>query len=290
MKKTFIILSIIATIFLLGCSEIEVTAELSEQASESVDNEESMILTEEATDSEESEALPEETTGSEEKETPTEGTAANAESRLALELKATDNPRIDELLNLSGTYTDSVGNVDQYVYQIPQFHADSDDATVLNKKILNDVYDMIEVELEAMSGGYSLFCYSITYEVIEYGEIVSILVTAPYPNDCVSYYAYSYDFENHKEVTNTEILATNGITEEDFISEALRREREHFQRQISDMYLDMSEAEMNEYMLSAITETTVDLPMYIDSDGTLNVYVPFPSIAGAEWYYSLEKF
>ena len=36
--------------------------------------------------------------------------------------------------------------------------------------------------------------------------------------------------------------------------------------------------------------TTPDLPMYLDEDGILKVYIPFPSLAGASWYYHLCDF
>lgn len=290
MKKAFIILSVIATISLLGCSETEVTSELSELVSETVDNEESENLTGEATGSDESEVLPEETTGSEENEISTEETAGNVEAQLTLELKGTDNPRIDELLNVSGTYTDIVGNVNQYVYQIPQFHADSESAKTVNERIVEDIYDNIYDEIVSMEGGYSLFCYSFTYEVVTYGDIVAIIISAPYPNDCVQYYAYSYDFGQDKEVTNAEMLAMYDWTDDAFIEEACRREKEYFKRQISDIYPDMTEEDVDYYIQSAIYETTVDLPMYIGTDGILYVYLPMPSVAGAEWYYGLEQF
>ena len=36
--------------------------------------------------------------------------------------------------------------------------------------------------------------------------------------------------------------------------------------------------------------TTSDLPMYIDENGILKIYIPFPSVAGTNWYYQLIDF
>ena len=109
---------------------------------------------------------------------------------------------------------------------------------------------------------------------------------APYPNDCRYYYAYTYDFENDKEVTNTELLAMNNMTADTFVEEACRMEEEHFMNMANNMGMTESE-EIEFYLEPAREDTTAELPMYLDEKGVLNVYVPFPSIAGASYYYTL---
>lgn len=291
MKKVFIILSVIASVFLIGCNAREVVFELPEQVSENVENTKDDVLSEEESNNDADDTLLEEAMEDfVDNEITSEGTEGNTDTELPLELQSTDNPKVNVILNLSGTYTDMVGNTDNYLYQIPQFNADSDSAKLLNERIVEDLYDVINDEVQTMPTGCSLFCYKVTYEVIEYDNIVAVIASVPYPNDVVLRYAYSYDFTNNKEVINTELLAMRGITEEDFITESLRREKEYFQRQVDSVYPGMAEEEMNAWMQSAINDTTVDLPMYMGADGTLNVYVPFPSLAGADWYYSLEQF
>lgn len=290
MKKIFIILSVIASVLLVGCNAREVVSELPEQVSETVEITEDDV-TSEVESNTTGDALLEETM--EEffgNETSSEENIGNIGTELPLELQSTDNSKVNVILNLSGTYTDIVGNTDNYVYQIPQFNADSDSAKVLNERIVEDLYDVINDEVQTMPTGCSLFCYSVTYEVVEYDNIVAIIASVPYPNDVFLRFAYSYDFANEKEVTNTELLAMRNLTEEDFITESLRREKEYFQRQVDSIYPGTAEEEINAWMQSAINDTTVDLPMYMGADGILYVYVPFPSLAGADWYYSLEQF
>lgn len=294
MKKVFIILSVMASVLLVGCNAREVVSELPEQVSETVENAEDDVTGEEESNNNAGDVLLEETM--EEffgNETSSDENADNtdvSDTELPLELQSTDNPKVNVILNLSGTYTDIVGNTDNYLYQIPQFNADSDSAKVLNERIVEDLYDVINDEVQTMPTGCSLFCYSVTYEVVEYDNIVAIIASVPYPNDVFLRFAYSYDFANEKEVTNTELLAMRNLTEEDFITESLRREKEYFQRQVDSIYPGTAEEEVNAWMQSAINDTTVDLPMYMGADGILYVYVPFPSLAGADWYYSLEQF
>ena len=201
-----------------------------------------------------------------------------------------DNSRIAELLNISGIHSDGF-NQERYHYQIPQFNVDSENAKAVNKKIENNLSEIIEQEVANISGGYSLVTNSVTYEIFEYGDITAIVVTVPYPNDCMDYLAYTYDFQNDKELTNTELLAMNRMTEDEFVTEVCRLQEEDFMELAKTSPHLMSDQEMiNGYIANVNAYATVDLPMYFDDNGTLQVYVPFASIAGAEWYYQLRQF
>lgn len=294
MKKIILFFLLISTMFLLACGKTEVPTEASEIIDETVTLEDDNAFSEETTNDIEDESVTDDPEPENTSDEATDGEdmslSEESEVYFETEFKVTDNPRIAELLNVSGTYMDSVGNVDNYHYQIPQFNADSESAKALNERMMYDIIDEIHDEFFCMDNGYSLLCYNITYEVIENGDVVAILVSVPYPNDCVEYYAYTYDFGQDKEITNAELLAMFEWTEDAFVEEACRREKEHFQRQIKDMYLDMTEEDVNYYIHSAVTETTIDLPMYIGTDGMLYVYLPMPSVAGADWYYGLELF
>lgn len=194
------------------------------------------------------------------------------EITLKLELKDTDHPRIMEILDFSGTYTDSVNNVGGYSYQIPQFRADSDSAKSLNQRIVDDILPYVEDEARCMSGGSSLLHYGIHYKITEFEDIVSILITIPYPNDGMGFYVYNYDFAKDKEVTNAEILAIKGMTEEAFIEAAHELQREDL-----DSFFDNIPEEYKEEYLDLLKEanalTKSDSPMYLDEDGTLNAII-----------------
>jgi len=214
-----------------------------------------------------------------------------ADISVEIESKSTKPRRVVDILSVSGDFKeyDEDGYRPGYIYQIPQFNAESDSAKVLNERIVEELYGTITAEVENILAGNSLFCHSVTYEVFEYGDIVSILVTESSDCDIVWYEAYSYDFANDKEVTNVEMLAMNGWTEDTFLEEAYRREAESVREAFKD-YPEVTETELNQYIQPARDITDVDIPMYVGEDGSLNVYVPFPSLAGPEWVYQLEEF
>ncbi len=293
MRKRLLIIMMISLLALSACGKSEEGK--NREASKEEVTEANQVGTEATTQTTEAttEAIAEVTTeASTESTTTTEATteAIDYSDRLVVyELKETDNPYVNELLNMSGEYTDSVDNTGTYHYQIPQFNATSASAKALNQRIEADLYKIVENEVINMDGGFSLMCYSLTYEVFQYGDIVAIVAKAPYPNDCKYYYAYTYDFENDKEVTNAELLAMNNMTADGFVEEACKREEEHFMNMASNMGMTESE-EIEFYLEPAREDTTVDLPMYLDENGVLNVYVPFPSVAGASYYYTLCEF
>lgn len=208
------------------------------------------------------------------------------ELNLNSELQVTDNPRIGEILNVSGVYTDSVDNTCYYAYQIPQFFADTESAKKMNQRIVDEILPEIEAEFSAMKNGGSLWIGCIWYEVFEYGDMVSLLVTIPYPNDVRSYYAYTYDFANGKEVTNLELLAMRQMTGESFVETAHEMEEAYWDKswEFNPELKSIAELEESKAL------TTPELPMYLEADGTLNVFIPFPSVAGASWYYHLCEF
>ncbi len=214
----------------------------------------------------------------------------NVEVDFKRELKETDNPRILELLNVSGTYSDGF-NREHYHYQIPQFNADSESAKALNKRIEDDLSEIIDQEGTNILGGYSLVTNSVTYDVFGNGNITAIVVTVPYPNDCMDYLAYTYDFKDNKELTNAELLAMSGLTEEGFVAEVCRLQKEDFIELAKNWPNPMTDPEMiNEYIAIVNEYASVDLPIYINETGKLQVYIPFASLAGADWYYQLRDF
>ena len=283
MKKTLLALIMLTALALCACGKTE---EL--KNTEATIEEATQATTEEAITTEQTTQATENTTEATTEATTQEQTVDYSDRVVAYELKETSNPYVNELLNMSGEYTDSVDNTGTYHYQIPQFNATSDSAKALNQRIEADLYKVVETEVTNMDGGFSLICYSLTYEVFQYGEIVAIVATAPYPNDCKVYYAYTYDFGNDKELTNEELLAMKSMTEEQFVEEACKMGEDYFLPMADSM--GMSDEDKERFIETAREQTTVDIPMYLDENGVLNAYVPFPSVAGASTYDTLCQF
>lgn len=283
MKKIILGFMMVSVLALCACGKSEESKEFVATTHDSTE-----ATTEQATTEQTNEATTEATTEVTTEATTQEQTVDYSDRVVAYELKETSNPYINELLNMTGEYTDSVDNTGTYHYQIPQFNATSDSAKALNQRIEADLYKIVETEVSNMDGGVSLICYSLTYEVFQYGEIVAIVAKAPYPNDYNIYYAYTYDFENDKELTNSDLLAMNNMTEDDFVEKACKMGEEDFMSVADSM--GMSDEDKKLFLDPAREKTTADLPMYLDANGVLNAYVPFPSIAGASYYYTLCQF
>jgi len=284
MKKICIMTLVLCSMAMIGCSNLNASISASEHESEVFHATENMTVEENGEHEEPSTDVESQSSQDEATE------EVIAELVFEKEWKETENPRIAELLNVSGIHFDGF-NQDHYHYQIPQFNADSESAKAVNKRIEDDLSEIIEYEAEHISGGVSLISCTVTYEVFEYGDIIAILVTVPYPNDCMDYLAYTYDFQKDKELTNTELLALNGMTEEAFVAEVCRLQEEDFIDLAKNWPYPMTDQEMiNSYITNVNAYATVDLPMYFDDNGTLQVYIPFAAIAGADWYYQLRQF
>lgn len=205
--------------------------------------------------------------------TPTPKPTPIPEITLKLELKDTDHPQIMEILDFSGEFMDELNNMkSNYSYQIPQFRADSDSAKSLNQRIVDEIFPYVESEANVIMGGSSLLHYGIHYEITEFEDIVSILIKIPYPNDGLEFYIYNYDFAKDMELTNAEILAKKGMTEEAFIEAAHELQEESMNRLLDNIPDEYKEGYL--YMLKEAKELTkVDTPMYLDEDGTLNAVI-----------------
>ena len=195
------------------------------------------------------------------------------EITLKLGLRDTEHPRIMEILDFSGEFMDELNNMkSNYSYQIPQFRADSDSAKSLNQRIVDEIFPYVESEANVIMGGSSLLHYGIHYEITEFEDIVSIMIKIPYPNDGLEFYIYNYDFAKDMELTNADILAKKGMTEEAFIEAAHELQEESMNRLLDNIPDEYKEGYL--YMLKEAKELTkVDTPMYLDEDGTLNAVI-----------------
>ena len=298
MKKIVVCIMITALVSMAGCmvsedvterpTEKEVTVTEEKETEEEKTEETTENASEEVTEERQEESIGENKENASSEEVSSE--KPSTESFFVKELKQTDNPRIAELLNASGTYSDGFGE-EAYHYQIPQFYDDSESAVTLNKRIDEELSEVIEDEAECMASGVSLWVHWVTYDVFEYGNLASIVVAIDYGTDFIDYMAYTYDFEQHKEVTNTELIAMKGMTEESFVTEVCRLQKEAFTELAKNWPNPMTDPEMiNRYISNVNEHADVNLPMYLDKEGNLQVYVPYAAIAGSDWYYQLTQF
>ena len=193
-----------------------------------------------------------------------------------------------ELYSAEGIYEDSVGNVEQYSYHVPQIYANSLDADEINAEIAERFGRYVESQLENMEGGYSLWSWNVEWHAYWTGTQLFLLITADTDGGFTDTAAYGYDFKTDSRVTNEMILKQKGITEEEYLENL----KEKVQLMFEDMYGNLPEESKKAFGYDEMLEKTLgwldlEQPMFLDGMGEVETIVKIASVAGAEWYYHL---
>lgn len=191
-------------------------------------------------------------------------------------------------LDENGKYTDSLNNEYSYKYSLPAFNINSNDANLLNEEIKDKFGQMAEEQLDIINGGdCSLITCNIGYCEYVCGDVLTVIVSANFDNDVVEYRTYSINTKNGKKVSNSELVAMTGTSEEDFIkwiknlAGACYTEKYDVHASVdNELYKDRYDFTVSDEACN------IDLPMYFDENGQLVVLAKIGSIAGASWYYS----
>ncbi len=187
----------------------------------------------------------------------------------------------------SGEYTDSLGNQFFYQYNLPAFNFDTDDAAMLNKKIEEDFSSLIERELKIMQENCSVTTTKVGYKQYGFGDVATVLVEANDVNDIMHYGAYSINKTDGSEVSNSELIAMTGTSEEDFIKWIKNLAGACYTDKFAVHASVDNELYKDRYDFTISDEAcNIDLPMYFDENGQLVVLAKIGSMAGASWYYS----
>lgn len=231
-----------------------------------------------------------------------------------------DKVTVSDRYGKEGTFEIKYGEEDEgftyeYVYHIPEINDDSADAKAINDEIYNIAKDSIEVA-ENMSSGKSEIQMEpeyirINYDVFENDDIISIVVVedAVY-SDWRDFSIYNYNSKTHKKATNAELLKIAGLSEEEFLRDAMytlgAKTLEELDYFIESYDANASNEQENEedtawkkrmvadfirYYLFTISENNVnkDMGLYFGDDGSLFIcgFVCVP--AGAGQYNCVEK-
>lgn len=202
--------------------------------------------------------------------------------------EAPEKNAVLELYSAEGIYEDSVGNVEQYSFHVPQIYANSLAADEMNAEIAERFGKVAESQFENMEGGYSLWSRNIEWKAYWSGTQLFLLLTADTEGSFVDYAAYGYDFKTDSRITNEMILKQKGITEEEYLENL----REKVQLMYEDLYGDLSEENKEALGYDSLLEKTLgwldmEQPMFLDGMGEIETVVKIASVAGAEWYYHL---
>ena len=134
-----------------------------------------------------------------------------------------DDSRILALYDERFTYTDPYGIEDTYFYQVPQIDDDTEDAQNINEMIGYRFGYLVERALDARSRNDFIDTSYIIWVSNWDGPLLSLQITssdAMYNHDVGSYH---YNFATGQELSNPEMLAHLGYTDDTKVMHALER-------------------------------------------------------------------
>ena len=167
-----------------------------------------------------------------------------------------DDSRIATLYDERFTYTDPYGIEDTYFYQVPQIDDDTEGAKNINEMIGYRFGYLVERALDARSRNDFIDTSYIIWVSNWDGPLLSLQITssdAMYNHDVGSYH---YNFATGQELSNPEMLAHLGYTDDAKVMHALERAvAQHFDSYYG--YIDPDQTAML-YMMRAQSLSNLD--------------------------------
>ena len=167
-----------------------------------------------------------------------------------------DDSRISTLYDERFTYTDPYGIEDTYFYEVPQIDDDTEGAKNINEMIGYRFGYLVERALDARSRNDFIDTSYIIWVSNWDGPLLSLQITssdAMYNHDVGSYH---YNFATGQELSNPEMLAHLGYTDDAKVMHALERAvAQHFDTYYG--YIDPDQTAML-YMMRAQSLSNLD--------------------------------
>ena len=186
-------------------------------------------------------------------------------------------------------YDDETQSIEDYVLRLPQLKSSSDSAKALNKRICDNYEEIIEKAIKEFELDCVLFD-KISWESYLYNDIISIVITRRdyFSESYREYSVYNFNVKTEKEVTNSEILKSVGLTESEFISKTKETAKEVFSKVDFSPIAGGEEIkkERLEYMLSE-DNISINTPIFLDDSGTLNAIIEIGQVGGADYIYEI---
>lgn len=167
-----------------------------------------------------------------------------------------DDSRISTLYDVEFSYTDPNGNKDTYFYEVPQIDDDTEGAKNINEMIGYRFGYLVERALDARSRNDFIDTSYIIWVSNWDGPLLSLQITssdAMYNHDVGLYH---YNFATGQELSNPEMLAHLGYTDDAKVMHALERAvAQHFDTYYG--YIDPDQTAML-YMMRAQSLSNLD--------------------------------
>lgn len=200
-----------------------------------------------------------------------------------------DDSRISTLYDERFTYTDPYGIEDTYFYQVPQIDDDTEGAKNINEMIGYRFGYLVERALDARSRNDFIDTSYIIWVSNWDGPLLSLQITssdAMYNHDVDSYH---YNFDTGQELSNPEMLAHLGYTDDAKVMHALERAvAQHFDTYYG--YIDPDQTAML-YMMRAQSLSNLDglysyYSLYPKYSHGFVATVPMYTSAGSGMYWT----
>ena len=205
------------------------------------------------------------------------------------EAEEVKNDYIYEKYHYEGECT--AGNEKQeYKFRLPQLKSTSSEAEEINRKIIGKYESLVKEQIKYAENPDMFYDNIYWQSYINNGLLSIVIVDDNFAHGYKSYSVYVFDTKTEKAVSNPEVLAAAGISENDFISKAKETAKELFSK-VDFGNMDNAEnikKERLEYMLSK-DNISINTPMFIDDSGTLNAIVEIGQAGGADYKYEIIK-
>ncbi len=193
------------------------------------------------------------------------------------------NDLITNYIDTSRTVTNYDGTQEEYTYRLPQLNIQSSDAETINKDIDNRFGSLAKKDLEYYEAGFALDIYKTDYEAALNNDILSLMVNAKATYNDVEYYeGYSIDIKTGKIVSNSDLVAMSGHTEQDFLDYLYSVMQPYYEQYyLNGVWRDWMESPKN--MFYSEEYFSIDIPMYVNQYGDIVVAVGLVSPGGVTY-------
>ena len=183
---------------------------------------------------------------------------------------------VDDLVTISNKDGDII---------IPKINIDSKDVDSINEEIDTYCKSIIEKDYDY---------YKVRYDAYLNDSLLSLNLITDYPDDSFFYQTYNIDISTGKRVDNLDLIKSKNYTSESFLEDlkvAVENEVEERYGKMKDDFMGSeNEPQSYLYILShTLNDCSIDLPMYVDKDGVINVIIGVYAPAGAEKYSRIIK-
>lgn len=198
---------------------------------------------------------------------------------------------VSELYSEDGNATDDTGYTYTYSFHVPQIKDDTPAAASINIEIAALYGELAADGLNSIKNkeepGYNI----VMYDTYRSGDVLSLVVKCAYYYGAYEGFStYNYDTAKGVELTNADILAMKGITEEQYLYSlrcaAVKFYDDQYFLSDGDDGFDFSPGNYRERRVWTLSDRNItsETPLYLDNDGVLHTIAAVGSNVGGAWF------